>query len=428
MSDFLTQLSYFLKFLSYTWWIIIPVVLWMTFWHSWLHYIRMKYLASVEWILLEVLIPKEVLRTPKAMEQVFAGIYGAFFPGNAIDQYWHGKMLGWFSLELVSLSGQTHFYVRTPVGLRNLIESQIYGQYPRAEIFEVPDYVNIVPQNVPNEEWDLWGTDIMLAKSDAYPIRTYEYFFGKEGSIKEEFHLDPLSSLMEALGNLKEGENVWLQFLIQSAGDEWKKEVEEVVNKIAGKKAKAKPPTILQEVNDLFIKAVKLFSSSGESVPTGKEKDAPQSTVMFLSPGERDVLSAIETNASKLGYKTKIRFLYSAKRDAFNRGNVAAVMGFFRQFNTQHLNSFRPNSDTITAASYLFREQREFVRKKKLIENYRRRWLAENPNSLHPKGLFVFNVEELATVYHFPGIATVAPSLPRIGAKKGEPPASLPVM
>ena len=149
---------------------------------------------------------------------------------------------------------------------------------------------------------------------------------------------------------------------------------------------------------------------------------------MFLSPGERDVLSSIETNVSKPGYKTKIRFIYAAEREIFNRGNVAAVMGFFRHFNTQHLNSFKPNSGTMTIGGYFFSKQREYIRKRKLLENYRKRWLAENPNSLRPKGLFVFNTEELATIYHFPGMATVAPSLPRIGAKKGEPPTSLPVV
>ncbi|MEK7120236.1 MAG: hypothetical protein AAB824_01720 [Patescibacteria group bacterium] len=428
MSDFFPQLLSLVKLFGYVWWIVIPLVLWITFWHSWLHYIRMKYLASVEWVLLEVLIPKEVLRTPKAMEQVFAGIYGAFFAGTFIDKYWDGKMLGWFSLELVSLSGQTHFYVRTPTSLRNLIESQIYGQYPRSEIFEVPDYINIVPNDAPNDKWDLWGTDMMLAKTDAYPIRTYEYFFGKEGSVKEEFHLDPLSSLMEALGNLKEGENVWLQVLIQPAGEEWKKEVEDIVNKIAGKKSKPKPPSVLEEVGGLLSQTIKFVTPSGEaSVPT-REKDAPQSTVMFLSPGERDVLASVEQSASKPGYETKIRFIYAAQREAFNRGNVAAVMGFFRHFNTQHLNSFKPNFDTMTVGGYFFSNQREYIRKRRLLENYRRRWLAENPNSLHPKGLFVFNTEELATIYHFPGMATVAPSLPRIGAKKGEPPNFLPVV
>ena len=37
------------------------------------------------------------------------------------------------------------------------------------------------------------------------------------------------------------------------------------------------------------------------------------------------------------------------------------------------------------------------------------------------------NIEELATIYHFPGDIASTPTLSRVEAKKGEPPANLPV-
>jgi hypothetical protein len=44
-----------------------------------------------------------------------------------------------------------------------------------------------------------------------------------------------------------------------------------------------------------------------------------------------------------------------------------------------------------------------------------------------PGGTFILNSEELATLFHFSGQgAAPAPSVSRIEAKKGEPPAGLP--
>jgi hypothetical protein len=39
----------------------------------------------------------------------------------------------------------------------------------------------------------------------------------------------------------------------------------------------------------------------------------------------------------------------------------------------------------------------------------------------------VLNTEELATIYHFPGMVAAAPTIERIEAKKVEPPPNLPM-
>jgi hypothetical protein len=45
------------------------------------------------------------------------------------------------------------------------------------------------------------------------------------------------------------------------------------------------------------------------------------------------------------------------------------------------------------------------------------------------KGLsgFILNIEELATLYHFPGEVAATPSLPRIDSVKGSSPSNLPI-
>jgi len=39
---------------------------------------------------------------------------------------------------------------------------------------------------------------------------------------------------------------------------------------------------------------------------------------------------------------------------------------------------------------------------------------------------FIFNIEELATVYHYPGVTVAAPRMQRIEAKTSAPPINLP--
>ena len=40
---------------------------------------------------------------------------------------------------------------------------------------------------------------------------------------------------------------------------------------------------------------------------------------------------------------------------------------------------------------------------------------------------FILNIEELATLYHFPGEVAATPSLPRIDSVKGSSPSNLPI-
>jgi len=47
------------------------------------------------------------------------------------------------SLEIASLEGVIHFYIRIETKLRERVEAAIYSQYPNVEIIEAEDYVNL---------------------------------------------------------------------------------------------------------------------------------------------------------------------------------------------------------------------------------------------------------------------------------------------
>ena len=63
-------------------------------------------------------------------------------------------------------------------------------------------------------------------------------------------------------------------------------------------------------------------------------------------------------------------------------------------------------------------------RKRKMLSAYRRRGFFFQPEAQKP---FVLNTEELATVYHFPGMLSQTPGLARIESKRAEPPVNLPI-
>src|SRR3989344_3289814 len=128
-------LTNILSVLAVFWWVVLPIALAFLFWYFWLYYIYVSYLRSIKWVLLEIKIPAIIEKTPKAMEQVFAAVYGIYsFGFKFMQKYWEGHLReDWISFELVGFAGGVHFYIRTPDSYKNMIESAVYSQYPDAE-------------------------------------------------------------------------------------------------------------------------------------------------------------------------------------------------------------------------------------------------------------------------------------------------------
>lgn len=405
-----------LSVLGATWWFLVPLVLFFILWDFWLSYIRLEHLKKIPWILLEIKVPREILKTPKAMEQVFAAVHATYSFGIRFwDKHWHGKIESWMSFEMVGVAGGVYFYIRTPAEYRNLVESAIYSQYPDAEIVEREDYTSLLPSVLPNNTYDLWGTNFILAREDAYPIQTYHYF----EEMQEEKRLDPLSAITEVMSKLKEGEAIWLQLLVRPTDDKWKKKAEELIGQLIGKRKPTGEIGIIEWLG-LFMRNFIIAFFEHPTWPFGAEapKEGPANLLQFLTPGEKDVVKAIEGKIARLGFESALRFIYIDKRDSFTRANVSAVIGAFRQFNTQNLNALRP-ADNITIATQPFKSRKLYLKKRRIFDAYKYR--------AFPAKFSVLNIEELATLYHFPTMFTEAPMLRRIESKKGEPPANLPL-
>lgn len=399
------------------WWLPLPFILFPLLQFYYLFWIRVRWDAKIERVLLEIKIPREVLKPIKAMEYVFAGFHGIHDPANFREKWIDGQFQVALSLEIVSLGGEPHFYIRTPAPLRKLIESSIYAQYPEAEISQVDDYTKNVPQDIPKAGWDLWGSDFIMTKEDCYPIKTYRQF-EVERETKEEKRVDPLSQLLEGMTVLQPGEQLWVQIVAKPIIDEipWVKRGRQIVDRLVRRPIPKVPRPIIQEAAEILILGPQ------PTAPAEREIIPPE---MKLTPGEREIVTAIEEKIGKFGFEANIRFIYLGKEDVFFKPNVRIPMGFFKTVSTLNLNGLRPLRSTMTKIMWFFRNRRLYLRKRRLFRYYQKRWPTFFPRR---GGTYILNTEELATLFHFPGrIVAPAPTLPRVEAKKGEPPPGLPI-
>lgn len=406
------------------WFIIFPPLLYFLFHELWMLHVQGHYAGTLKWVLLEIIPPRDIEASPLPMESVFNGFAGVMKNPTFIEQVVKGEFPVSFSLEIASIEGQVHLYVRTQAGFRNLVEAHFYAQYPGVEVVEVEDYVNLVPKTLPNKEWDLWGTDFVFVKPDLYPIKTYRSF---EESVTGKM-IDPLAGLIETMGQTGPGQHIWLQFIITPHTESWYKTGQGTIDEFLGKVKEKKQGFFGQ----LFSDILDVFANLGKGLTGGEvtfssgataEKKEEQPLEFRLSPGQKKVLEALENNMGKQMFKTRMRHVYIGRREVFNKPTgVSSFIGAIKQFNDFNLNSFIPGSSSKTYANYIFTEERLRFRQRRIFRRYITR--DTDPQSTR----FMLSAEEVATVFHIPDMAVTAPALTRVAAKRGGAPSNLPLL
>ncbi len=390
----------------------LPVLLSVIFWRLWTVYTFIWAERKQGHTLLEIRLPREISRTPLAMEIILSTLHITSGESTFIERYWLGKRRPWFSLEIASLGGQVHFYIWTRTFFKPLVESAVYAQYPEVEIYEVQDYASELRYDP--ETTAAWGMEYQFTKPDPYPIKTYvDYTLDKRGE-KEEFKSDPITALLEYCGSCEQSGQIWIQILIQSHKRDkpqvgtlfgkttWKQEAEALADKILRRDPKTKIPIARTQVGE--------FAFPGSPILTDAEKHAAES-----------VLRSID----KLAFNVGIRGIYIDKPESFKPVYILGLIGLLKQFNSVELNSFAPAIRWGYAYSYpwQFEKLRWPRRARKLIRYYRERAYFHSPYRQRP---LVLTTEELATLYHFPGGVAMTPTLGRVMSRKAEPPSNLP--
>jgi hypothetical protein len=398
--------------------VVVPIILIYIAVLLYVRSIQLKYISKLTPFLFEIRIPKDIQKSPLAMEIILASMQ-ASGAANYTEAYIDGRVKGWFSLELASIGGDIHFYIwSSEKKFKKALEAQIYGQYPTVEVYEIPPEKDYVRQFTYDPAVNaVWGAQFKLSQKDTYPIKTYiDYSMDKDQ--KDEYRVDPMTALLEYLGSAGKDQQIWLQILIKMHGKEglkqhrlfeksdWKKEAEAEIKEI---KEKATPP---------------------------QKGDYPGFPNM--TKGQTETIAAIERSIGKMSFDTMIRGMYMSEKSTFSPAYIAGLLGSLRQFNSLSLNGFKTgfytdvsdeHKDWLTLFPFLknnaARLQEKY--KREMFDAYRLRSFFFPPYQNYHQNPFILNTEELATIFHFPGNVSATPTLSKIASKKSEAPPNLPI-
>ena len=254
--------------------------------------------------------------------------------------------------------------------------------------------------NVPNKAWNFYGLDMSLKRHDVFPVKTYSQFFEmKPENTKEEKRIDPMSTLLENLACLKNGEKMWLQM---------------------------KLTPVKKKDSDFFSRGRKKIDKM-----VNREKKAGQGTKseiipseMKLTPREREIVLVAEKKLGSSVFKTHIRAVYFGEGKTFDFARKSLIEGFFSSFSVPDQNEFGKLTRTKTKLYHFYVKRRLYIRKRNMFRRY---ILRETPFFPRYGGTCVLSTEEVATIFHPPiELRSFGGEISRVSNVKSSAPANLP--
>lgn len=227
---------------------------------------------SLEFVLLQITVPRGNEIKIDAAEQLIGALY-SIKSGHGTFGFLHPQPH--ISFEIVALPESIRFYISCHKKHQDLIEKQINGAYPDAEIKEIPEY------NIFSENGQVAYAALKLRSGNHFPIKTYR-----------DLPTDPMSALTSALAKMSEGEGAAIQILISPAENHWK------------------------DSGKAFLK---------------KERD-PGSGDHPKAPPDQKQLEAVENKISRPGFSTIIRIAVSSTTKDTAKAHLANIRSAFEQF------------------------------------------------------------------------------------------------
>lgn len=413
----------------------------------WLFWRQSLFKKDIKWTIYEIIVPREVMKTPKAMEQFFHSVYAIRnAPGDLVEKYIDGEITLWWSFEIISRGGQLHFFMVSPKKHANMVKASLYAQYPTVELVETEDYIKDIPENTTDfyrKKYNIFGTEYVLGREDVYPITTYEQF----EVTKDELAVDPMAALLEIMANIHREENFYLQILARPANPFTSTEAgRKMVDKLVGRKPKVEKRGSLGAGEFLAN-----LTKAPAVAPEWKEKEKEEKEekhhdiLAKLTPGEQTVTKAIDHNTAKPPFEVIIRAFYEAPVSIYNTNFAKrGIRSGLNQYASQYSNFFLNNLRVETVAKwiefpYFFPKKRAEAKKQRLLYNFRNRVMPEELSigkiyTSHPLNFntasrcIILSAAELATIYHVPGeLILSSPYLKRVESKRLGPPAGLPI-
>lgn len=356
-------------------------------------YVNEKHLASLKYVMLEIKLPREINKSPEAFEYVVNSLFQGGGIGKPFHRQWKGALPAMSSLEIASIEGTIHFYIRTQTKFRPLVEANLYAQYPNIEVVEADDYTKLIRLEHNKKDVSIFGISSVLSKTwkpykddkdkekkdftlpaDFLPIKTY-VDFGLNKDPKEEYKNDPIVPMLEFFGSLGEGQYGWYQILLQdeSVFDGKKKFPKSYFNKITHERVSLGD---MAEARKKQIRRYKEFKKGDQVIdqygnPMTRKSGEEEKPILYgadktdiatdqnLGIEEKDEIEAINRKISKPLARCIIRTIFISKKDKFSGNYVQNVLSASKPFGGY--NGFRPN--TLTNGGYDYDWQNTFKKR-----------------------------------------------------------------
>jgi len=321
-------------------------------------------------VVLLLQVPRTNDKKELAAEQMFASLHGLLtLPAK---KRFSAPRRVRISFEIAVLKKRIGFYVCVPRYLKSFVEEQIYAQYPTVQISEVEDY-SLLDQLQPAS---FLVADMKLVNNDALPIKTFQ-----------SFEVDPLAAITATLAKFEEGEEAWIQLVLQPASNNWHRKSERYISGLRGGGSRSGPGTLLTA----------LWAPPDHKGSEGGAK---------LAEYEQARASGAEDKSHKLAFEANLRIVYKGNAPQQQaKLRLQSIVASYKQFNTTYLNGF---------------EQARLSEDPAAVSHYHKRTLSSHPS--------ILNIEEVATLYHLPHTNVETPYILWALSQTAEPPANLPVV
>ncbi|MEI6222523.1 MAG: hypothetical protein WCP97_07190 [bacterium] len=338
------------------------------------HYQRLR---SEKSVLLKVAVPSNNQILPNAAEQLFASLYSVY-QGNSIfariKRYFTGQET--MSFEIIGVHEEIAFYLFVPEYLRSRVENSIYAEYAMALVEPADDYKLFPPGCIAN------FSELVKKNHPAYPLHTYRDNVSEGGvSQLKDVTVDFLSTMTNSMANLVAGESVGVQLLIRPTSTKWQKKGLKIVRKI-------------------HYKTFSFGNKVGQRLTSGEEKKE----------------KLLEHAVSKVGFETCLRIVATSS-DAARADSLQETMkAAFTSLNYEDCNRLVKKLHLNDEKMFDW-----FVNRKFPLFTKQGGWDFPFPHKTS-----IFNVAELATMFHLPNDKIKTPNLAMIRAKRAPSPQGVP--
>jgi len=248
------------------------VVCWMAF-VVWLRN-RNREEVSMNFVLMEIAVPKDNEVKIDAVEQMFASLFsikkGGFWQKFKPQQH--------LSLEIVGKKEDIRFYISCHRDTAELVEKLIAGTYSGVQVKQVDEY-NVFYKNA-----SVAFAELSLRNPSFKPLKTYK-----------ELPLDSLAEITSSMAKFGDNEAAVVQVIVSPAESDWSKSGEGFVAKLK------------------------------------KDEANPEKAKFKMNPQD---MEAITSKCSKVGFLTSVRVLCVAPNEGMAKANLSNLKSTFSQFSS----------------------------------------------------------------------------------------------